>query len=253
MRVSAQYVALAAIVVSSAPLHAQRRGSAGTPPRDTTRAPFTRTDSTSRGTADDSTGGEGAGGPLAGLRLRPIGPALTSGRISDLAVHPKDKKIWYVAAASGAVWKTTNAGTTWTPVFDNEPSYSIGTVVIDPKNPSVVWVGTGENNAQRSVGYGDGVYKSVDGGRTWRNVGLRESEHIGKIVIDPRNTDVVYVAAQGPLSTKGGDRGLFKTTDGGRTWKKVLDAGTWAGVTDVVSDPRDPEKLVATSWQRARR
>ena len=233
-------------------LYAQRRGG---PPRDTTRAPFTRTDSSVRGAPDDSTGprGEGAGGPLAGLRLRSIGPALTSGRISDLAVHPKDKKIWYVAAASGGVWKTTNAGTSWTPVFDNEPSYSIGTVVIDPKNPSVVWVGTGENNAQRSVGYGDGVYKSVDGGRTWRNVGLRESEHIGKIVIDPRNTDVVYVAAQGPLSTKGGDRGLFKTTDGGRTWKKVLDAGTWAGVSDVVIDPRDPEKLVATSWQRARR
>src|SRR5919201_503452 len=198
---------------------------------------------TARAQGTDSTAQQGdsatRGGPYAGLRFRSIGPALTSGRISDLAVHPKDKKIWYVAAASGGVWKTTNAGTTWTPVFDNEASYSIGTVVIDSKNPSVVWVGTGENNAQRSVGYGDGVYKSVDGGRTWRNVGLRESEHIGKIVIDPRNTDVVYVAAQGPLSVKGGERGLYKTTDGGKTWTQVLSGGTWAGVSDVVMDPRN--------------
>src|SRR5438093_340416 len=170
-------------------------------------------------TRSDSAGGRGEGAnPLAGLRLRSIGPALTSGRVSDLAVHPRDKKTWYVAAASGGLWKTINAGTTWTPVFDNEASYSIGTVVIDAKNPNVVWVGTGENNAQRSVSYGDGVYKSVDGGRSWQNVGLKESEHVGRIVIDPRNSDVVYVAAQGPLALKGGERGLYKTSDGGRTW-----------------------------------
>lgn len=190
---------------------------------------------------------------VAGLRLRSIGPALLSGRISDLAVHLKDKKIWYVAAASGGLWKTTNAGSTFTPIFDNEGSYSIGVVVIDPRNPNVVWVGTGENNAQRSVSYGDGVYKSIDGGRTWQNLGLKQSQHIGKILIDPRNSDVVYVAAQGPLFSGGGDRGLFKTEDGGKTWKKILDGGEWGGVSDVVMDPRNPDVLLAATWQRARR
>jgi photosystem II stability/assembly factor-like uncharacterized protein len=188
-----------------------------------------------------------------GLRLRSIGPALISGRISDLAVHPKDKKIWYVAAASGGLWKTTNAGTTFTPIFDGEGSYSIGAVAIDHRNPNLIWVGTGENNAQRSVSYGDGVYKSIDGGRTWNHMGLKESQHIGKILIDPRNSDVVYVAAQGPLFSGGGDRGLFKTEDGGKTWKKVLDAGEWGGASDVVMDPRNPDILIASTWQRVRR
>ena len=178
---------------------------------------------------------------------------MISGRITDLAVDPRDKRTWYVGAASGGVWKTTNAGTTWMPVFDRQSTYSVGTIAIDRKRPTVVWVGTGENNAQRAVAYGDGVYKSLDAGRTWQNMGLRESEHIGKIVIDPRNSDVVYVAAQGPLSVKGGDRGLYKTTDGGQTWKKVLDGGTWAGVSDVVLDPRNPDVLIATTWQRIRR
>lgn len=203
-------------------------------------------------TAEGGRGG-GGGGPLGGLRFRSIGPALISGRISDLAVHPTDKKTWYIGVAAGGVWKTTNAGTTWTPVFDREASYSIGAIVLDPKNPNIVWVGTGENNAQRAVAYGDGIYKSVDGGRTWQNMGLKASEHIGKILIDPRNSDVVYVAAQGPLSVKGGDRGLYKTTDGGRNWSKVLDGGTWAGVSDVVLDPRNPDVLLATTWQRVRR
>src|SRR5207237_234372 len=209
---------------------------------------------------DSAGGGERGGGPLAGVRLRAIGPAMLSGRISDLAVHPRDKKTWYVGVAAGGVWKTTNAGTTWTPVFDAQPTYSIGTVVIDAKNPNVVWVGTGENNAQRAVAYGDGVYKSVDGGRSWTNVGLKESEHVGKILIDSRNSDVVYVAAQGPLSRKGGDRGLYKTTDGGKTWKQVLPSTgsgqaplEWAGVSDVVLDPRNPDVLIATTWQRVRR
>lgn len=200
---------------------------------------------------------DSARNPLAaavgGLRLRSIGPALLSGRISDFAVHPTNKKIWYVATASGGLWKTTNAGTTFTPIFDDQPSYSIGVVVLDPRNPNVVWVGTGENNAQRSVSYGDGVYKSIDGGRNWQNVGLKESEHIGKILIDPRNSDVVYVAAQGPVFKGGGDRGLYKTTDGGETWNKVLDGGEWGGVADVVMDPRNPDILLASTWQRTRR
>ncbi|HEV3115575.1 MAG TPA: hypothetical protein VGY58_00890, partial [Gemmataceae bacterium] len=187
-----------------------------------------------------------------GLTLRSIGPAVTSGRVVGFAVHPHDRSHYFVAAASGGVWKTTNAGTTWTPVFDNEGSYSIGVVVLDAKNPNVVWVGTGENNSQRSVGYGDGVYRSDDAGKNWKNVGLKSSEHIGKILIDPRNSDVVYVAAQGPLWGPGGDRGLYKTTDGGKTWKKVLSISQNTGVTDVVLDPRNPDVLLAASYQRRR-
>ncbi|NIM51273.1 MAG: glycosyl hydrolase, partial [Gemmatimonadales bacterium] len=187
-----------------------------------------------------------------GLRFRSIGPAVISGRISDLAVH-KDKKTWYVATASGGVWKTTNAGTSFSPIMDGEGSYSFGVVVIDPNDPDVIWVGSGENNPQRSVAYGDGVYKSVDAGRTWRNVGLPNSEHIAKILIDPRNSDVVYVAAQGPVFNSGGDRGLYKTTDGGETWTRILEANEWTGVTDVVMDPRNPDVLIAATWQRARR
>jgi photosystem II stability/assembly factor-like uncharacterized protein len=189
---------------------------------------------------------------FAGLKLRLVGPAVTSGRIVDFAVHPHDRGHYYVAAASGGVWKTTNAGTTWSPVFDDQGSYSIGTVVLDPKNPHVVWVGTGENNSQRSVGYGDGVYRSDDGGRSWKHLGLKSSEHIGRILIDPRNSDTVYVAAQGPLWGPGGDRGLYKTTDGGKTWKCVLSISPNTGVTDVVSDPRDPDILLAAAYQRRR-
>src|SRR5207237_7519956 len=152
----------------------------------------------------------------------------------------------------GGVWKTVNSGTTWTPVFDNEGSYSIGALALDPKNPNVVWVGTGENNSQRSVGYGDGVYRSDDGGKTWKNMGLKQSEHIGKIVIDPRNSNTVYVAAQGPVWGPGGDRGLFKTTDGGKTWKNVLSISENTGITDVVLDPRNPNVLLAAAYQRRR-
>jgi photosystem II stability/assembly factor-like uncharacterized protein len=184
--------------------------------------------------------------------LRSIGPAFISGRVIAFAVHPNDRSHYYVAVASGGVWKTINAGTTWTPVFDNEGSYSIGAITLDPKNPATVWVGTGENNSQRSVSYGDGVYRSDDGGRSWRNVGLKKSEHIGRIVIDPRDSNVVYVAAQGPLWGPGGDRGLFKTTDGGKTWKNVLSISENTGVTDVAMDPRTPDVLYAAAWQRRR-
>jgi photosystem II stability/assembly factor-like uncharacterized protein len=187
------------------------------------------------------------------LRFRSIGPAVISGRISDLAIQPDNKSVWYVAAASGGLWKTTNAGTSFSPIFDGEGSYSIGEVAIDPNNPNVIWVGTGENNAQRSVSYGDGVYKSSDGGRSWTNMGLHQSEHIGRILIDPRNSDVVYVASQGPVFNGGGDRGLYKSADGGQTWDKILDGGEWAGVSDVVMDPRNPDVLIASVWQRARR
>src|SRR5215831_4493719 len=154
-----------------------------------------------------------------GLRFRSLGPAFTSGRVIGFAVDPNNAAKYFVASASGGVWKTINNGNTWTPVFDREGSYSIGAIVLDLKNPLTVWVGTGENNSQRSVSYGNGVYKSDDGGRTWRNVGLKTSEHIGRIAIDPKDSNIVYVAAQGPLWGPGGDRGLFKTTDGGKTWK----------------------------------
>ena len=189
---------------------------------------------------------------FAGLELRGIGPALTSGRVGDLAVDPTRPSTWYVAVSSGGVWKTTNAGTTFAPIFEGKGSFSIGCITVDPNNPLVVWVGTGENNSQRSVSYGDGVYKSVDGGRTWENVGLKKSEHIGKILIDPRDSDTVYVAAQGPLWAPGGDRGLYKTTDGGKTWKPVLTISENTGVTDVVMDPRDPDVLYAAAYQRRR-
>jgi len=206
------------------------------------------------GAGQDSAGGPGGfASAVRAMRLRSIGPAVISGRISDVAVHPTNRNIWYVATASGGLWKTTTHGISFSPIFDGEGSYSIGTVVIDAQHPNTVWVGTGENNAQRSVSYGDGVYKSIDGGQHWENMGLKASEHIGKILIDPRNTDVVYVAAHGPLFNGGGDRGLYKTTDGGKTWNKILDGGDWAGVADVVMDPRNPDVLIASVWQRARR
>jgi photosystem II stability/assembly factor-like uncharacterized protein len=189
---------------------------------------------------------------FSGLTLRSLGPALTSGRVVDFAVDPNNRGRYFVAVASGGVWKTVNSGTTWTPVFDSQGSYSIGVVVLDPKNPSVVWVGTGENNSQRSVGYGDGVYRSDDGGKNWKNVGLKKSEHIGRIVIDPRNTDTVYVAAQGPLWSAGGERGVYKTTDGGKTWKNVLSISENTGATDLAIDPRDSNVLYAAAYQRRR-
>jgi len=187
-----------------------------------------------------------------GLRFRSIGPAFTSGRVIGFAVDPNNPARYFVASASGGVWKTINDGTTWTPVFDKEGSYSIGAIVLDPKNPLTVWVGTGENNSQRSVSYGNGVYRSDDGGKTWKNVGLKTSEHIGRIAIDPKDSNTVYVAAQGPLWGPGGERGLFKTSDNGKTWKKILTVSDNTGVTDVVIDPQNPETVYAASYQRRR-
>jgi photosystem II stability/assembly factor-like uncharacterized protein len=186
------------------------------------------------------------------LELRNIGPAINGGRIADIAFHPENGNIWYVAVGSGGVWKTTNAGTTWEPIFDDQPSYSIGSVAIDPNRSNIVWVGTGENVGGRHVGFGDGVYKSTDGGATWTNMGLEASEHISTILVHPEDSDVVWVSAQGPLWNKGGDRGLYKTTDGGATWTKTLGDDAWTGVTDLVMDPRDPDVLYAATWQRHR-
>jgi photosystem II stability/assembly factor-like uncharacterized protein len=189
---------------------------------------------------------------FSGLKFRSIGPAVTSGRVIAFAVDPNDRAKYYVAVASGGVWKTVNAGTTFTPVFENEGSFSIGAIALDPKNSSTVWVGTGERNSQRSVAYGDGVYKSEDGGKSWKNMGLKTSEHIGRIAIDPRNSNIVFVAAQGPLWSAGGERGLYKTIDGGKTWKAVITISENTGVNEVHIDPENPDTMYASSWQRRR-
>lgn len=189
---------------------------------------------------------------FAGIKLRNVGPAFTSGRIADIAIHPDDDNVWYVAVGSGGVWKTMNAGVTWTPIFDSQPTYSIGCITIDPNNPHTIWVGTGENVGGRHVAYGDGIYKSEDDGSSWKNMGLKDSEHISKIIVHPENPDIIWVAVQGPLWNKGGERGLYKSIDGGNTWNKTLGDDEWTGVTDVIIDPRDPDRLYAATWQRHR-
>tara|TARA_B100001057_G_scaffold364537_1_gene367422 strand:+ start:3005 stop:6274 length:3270 start_codon:yes stop_codon:yes gene_type:complete len=186
------------------------------------------------------------------LKWRSVGPALTSGRISDLAVNPDKPFEYYVAVASGGVWKTSNWGVDYKPIFDGQSSYSIGCVTIDPNNTNIVWVGTGENNNQRSVAYGDGVYKSVDAGASWKNMGLKNSEHIGNILVHPENSDVVYVSAYGPLWSKGGDRGIYKTEDGGNTWNNILNIDEHTGFNEIHMDPRNPDVLYAASHQRRR-
>jgi photosystem II stability/assembly factor-like uncharacterized protein len=189
---------------------------------------------------------------FAGLKWRSIGPAMASGRISDFAVNPCNPKEYYVAVSSGHVWKTTNDGITYEPVFEKEGAYSIGVVVMDPTNNNCVWIGTGENTHQRALGFGNGVWKTLDGGKNWTNMGLKESRQIGGIVINPKNPDIVYVAAEGSAWGPGGDRGLYKTTDGGKTWTKILEISENTGVNNIVMDPRDPNLLYATSEQRRR-
>jgi photosystem II stability/assembly factor-like uncharacterized protein len=187
-----------------------------------------------------------------GLEWRSIGPSMTAGRIADIAIDRENRSSWYVGVGSGGVWKTDNRGTTWNPVFDSEGSYSIGCITIDPNHPETVWVGTGENVSGRHVGYGDGIYRSLDGGESWTNMGLKDSQHIGMIVVDPRDSNVVYVAAQGPLWSPGGERGLYKTKDAGETWKLILSAGRYTGANEVHLDPRDPDTIYASLHQRFR-
>ena len=189
---------------------------------------------------------------LEAFKFRNIGPAFLSGRIADIAVHPDNDNVWYVAVGSGGVWKTENSGTTWSPIFDDQASYSTGCITIDPNDPARIWVGSGENVGGRHVGYGDGVYLSPDSGATWKNMGLKNSEHISKIVVHPNNSDVVWVASQGPLWKKGGERGVYKTTNGGKNWKRVLGNSEWTGATDLMIDPNDPQILYAATWDRHR-
>ena len=197
---------------------------------------------------------------FSGLEFRGIGPALMAGRIADIVIDPTDSSTWYVGVGSGGIWKTENGGTTWTPVFDDEDTYSIGCITIDPNDHNTIWVGTGENVSGRHVAYGAGVYRSRDGGSTWEDLGLPNSEHIGMIRIDPRDSNVVYVASQGPLWSGGGDRGLYKSTDGGQNWSKILGNGLgnteiddqYTGVSEVHLDPRNPDVVYAVSWQKYR-
>ena len=202
--------------------------------------------------ADDKKTETMSSATFSGMKLRNIGPAYMSGRIADIEVDQKDPATWYVAVGSGGVWKTENAGTTWTPLFDDQAVYSTGDVTMDPSNSEIIWVGTGENNGGRHISFGDGVYKSENGGKTWKNMGLEKSEHISDIIVHPGDSNTVWVSAQGPLWSKGGQRGLFKTTDGGKTWRKTLDVDEWTGVTSLIIDPRNPDKLYAATWQRQR-
>lgn len=187
-----------------------------------------------------------------GLKFRSLGPAFVSGRIADIAIHPENENTWFVAVGSGGVWKTENSGTTWDPIFDKESSYSIGCVTIDPNNSHTIWVGTGENVGGRHVGFGDGIYKTDDDGKTWKNMGLKDSEHISKIIVHPSNPHIIWVAAQGPLWSKGGERGVYKSFDGGETWTKKLGEGDWTGATDIVIDPKNTDILYAATWDRHR-
>ncbi|MEP0190397.1 MAG: glycosyl hydrolase [Erythrobacter sp.] len=186
------------------------------------------------------------------FNLRNIGPAFMSGRIADIAIVQDDPATWYVAVGSGGVWKTENAGTTWTSLFEGQGSYSIGSLGLDPSDPNRIWVGTGENNGGRHLGFGDGIYKSNDGGKSWNKMGLEASERISKIIVHPEDPDTVWVAAQGPLWSPGGERGVYKTTDGGETWENVLASGDYTGATDLLIDPRNPDRLYAAMWQRHR-
>ena len=187
-----------------------------------------------------------------GLKFRSIGPALMSGRISDIVIHPENENVWYVTAGSGGVWKTENSGTTWKSIFDGQKSYSIGCISLDPQNPNIIWVGTGENVGGRHVAYGDGIYKSEDGGNSWKNMGLKKSEHLSKIIVHPNNSNIIWVASQGPLWSKGGERGVFKSIDGGKSWQQTLGDSEWVGATDLLIDPRNSDLLYAATWQRHR-
>lgn len=190
---------------------------------------------------------------LAAFRARAIGPAVTGGRIHDVEALPDDPATIYVATASGGIWKSTNKGVTWTPIFDNQPVSTFGDVAVAPSRPSVVWAGTGEQQNRQSTSWGNGVYRSTDGGATWTHLGLEGTRHIARVIVHPANPDVAWVASLGNLWRASADRGVFKTTDGGRTWQRVLFVDTLTGVVDMVMDPSDPNTLVAAAYQRLRR
>jgi photosystem II stability/assembly factor-like uncharacterized protein len=187
-----------------------------------------------------------------GLEFRSIGPAFMSGRIADMVIDHTDESYWYVAVGSGGVWKTTNSGVTWESIFDGQGSYSIGCITMDPNDRNRLWVGTGENVGGRHVGYGDGVYLSIDAGKTWSNMGLNKTEHISKIIVHPNDPNTIWIASQGPLWSKGGERGVYKSTDGGENWKRTLGDDQWTGATDLLINPDNPDVLYAATWDRHR-
>ena len=204
------------------------------------------------GRTEQAPAGQSARGPFDSLHFRPIGPAAMSGRISDVAVYEANPAVFYVGTAHGGVWKTVNNGTTFEAQLQDQGPMSIGDVAISQSNPDLVWVGTGESSNRQSVSWGHGVFKSTDGGKTYQHMGLRTSRHINRIVVDERDNNVVFVAATGSLWGPGGERGVYKTTDGGATWKQVLKVDDDTGANEVVMDPTDSTILYATTYQRRR-
>ncbi|MCG8606295.1 hypothetical protein MJD09_15090 [bacterium] len=190
---------------------------------------------------------------LSELKFRCIGPAVTGGRIHDVEALPQDPSTIYVATASGGIWKSTNQGTTWKPIFDDQPVSTFGDLAISPSNPNVIWAGTGEQNNRQSTSWGNGVYRSTDGGKTWTHTGLVETRHIGRVRVHPDNHEVAYVAALGNLWKDSSERGVFKTSDGGRSWQKVLYVDEMTGAVDLVMNPSKPNTLYAATYQRRRR
>jgi photosystem II stability/assembly factor-like uncharacterized protein len=192
-------------------------------------------------------------GPFDALKFRDIGPAVTSGRLHDVVIDPKDPAVLYVAAATGGLWKSANKGVTWKPIFEKQPDNTFGALAIFERDSKIIWAGTGEQNNRQSSSWGTGVYRSTDAGETWTHLGLRETRSIGRVVLDPNDPNVAYVAAVGNLWTGSAERGVFKTTDAGRTWTKVLYVDTFTGATDIVMDPRDSKVLYAATYQRLRK
>src|SRR5262245_51868364 len=192
-------------------------------------------------------------GPFDDLHFRGIGPAATGGRIHDLQIDPKNPAVLYVGAATGGIWKSTNNGVTWKDVFVQQPDNTFGALAIFPGDTSIVWAGTGEQNNRQSSSWGGGVYRSTDGGETWTYLGLHDTRSIGRVVLDPTDPNVAYVAAVGNLWAGNEERGVFKTRDAGKTWTKVLYVDQFTGATDIVIDPRDPRVLYAATYQRLRK
>ena len=185
-------------------------------------------------------------------KTRNIGPAGMSGRITAIDVVVNNPDVWYIGAASGGVWKTTNSGANWTPVFDEQPTLNIGAIAIQQSNPSVVWVGTGEGNPRNSLNIGEGIYRTLDGGKTWKRMGLEKTRNIHRIIIHPNDPNTIYVAAIGNPYADHTERGVFKTTDGGETWNRILYTNESSGAAEMVMDPSNSNKIIAAMWEHRR-